>query len=411
MMQLHLAAISVLGLALLWSLKLIYGRRETASDDVLVLVSSIAAWVLIFLGLAFASNPPLMIVGLIIAAMIVARYRDSERRALLWALAVAAEKGLSLSTAARSFAAGRIDEVGRRAARLAELLEAGISLPTALDQSHNPLPRDAQLAANIGIASNSLASTLRQAAREGDRLDAINHTAYSHLMYFVLMINVMVALISFLMIKVVPTYEMIFLDFNTELPAITQISIRLGHLFTRYGFVFAPAWLLLNAVLVYTILSYMGTRLPRVRILDWWFGSRDTPMILAALETCVKQQRPIPEAIDLIARGYPTRSVAKKLKKAAEQIHSGHHWCDSLVDQRLLRRSEAAFLKSAERVGNLPWAIRELSEISAQRIADRASALSRLLSPLIVLAIAIPIGLFAVGFMLPLASLITNLSI
>jgi type IV pilus assembly protein PilC len=411
MMQLHLAAVSVLGFSLLWSLKLVYGRRETASDDVLVLVSSIAAWVLIFLGLAFMSSPPVMIVGLIVAAMIVARYRDSERRALLWTLAVAAEKGLSLSTAARSFAAGRIDEVGRRAAKLAELLEAGIPLTKALQQSHNPLPRDAQLAANIGIATDSLASTLRQAARDGDHLDSISHGAWAHLMYFVVMINIMVALMGFLLIKVIPTYEVIFADFDMELPGLTKLGIRLAQTVARNGFLLAPVWLSLNAVLVYTVLGYMGTRLPQLRVLDWWFGPRDTPILLQALEACILQGRPIPEAIGLLAHGYPTSSVAKKLTQSAAQIRAGRHWCDSLVQQGLLKSSEAAVLKSAERVDNLPWALHELSQIAARRISDRATALCQLLSPLIVLVIAVPIALFAVAFIIPLISLVTNLSV
>ena len=228
MMYLHLVSLSVLGIALLWSLKLVYGRRETASDDVLLLVSTIAAWVLIFLGLAFASNPPVMVAGFVIAAMVVSQYRDSERRALLWTLAVAAEHGLPLATAARSFAAGRIDETGRRAARLAELLDAGVALPLALVRSRNPLPTDAALAANLGYATDSLADTLRDAAREGDRLSTVTHAYYSNLLYFVLIVNLLLGVMTFLCITVVPAYRQILADFSVEPPSITRFVLAVA---------------------------------------------------------------------------------------------------------------------------------------------------------------------------------------
>ena len=385
--------------------------RETASDDVLVLISTIAAWVLIFLGLAFVSSPPILIAGLIIAAMVVARYRDSERRALLWTLAVAAERGVPLASVARAFAAGRIDEIGRRSARLAELLESGVPLPVALDRSQNPLPPDAALAAKLAYATDTLPETLRDAAREGDRLDTISHSYYATLIYFVLMVNLMLAVLGFLVIKVVPTFRQILYDFDSALPPVTAFCFRVAELAVNYGWVLAPLWLLANAALVYAVFGYVGIYLPTWRRWEGWFGRRDTPILLRSLGNSVAHGRPLTESIELLARWYPERSVAARLTKASEQIREGAHWCDSLVQQGLLRPAQAAVLRPAEQIGNLPWAFHELSEMAARRIADRATALSRVLLPVLVLLMALPVGLFAVGFLVPLARVIQDLAL
>ena len=112
----------------------------------------------------------------------------------------------------------------------------------------------------------------------------------------------------------------------------------------------------------------------------------------------------------MLAQWYPTRRVAKRLSRAAEQIRQGTHWCDSLVQQKLLRPAEAAVLKSAERVNNLSWALLEMADLTARRVMDRATSVSRVFSPLMVLALGVVIALLALAFITPLAQLISELS-
>ncbi len=329
----------------------------------------------------------------------------------MWTLAVAAEKGLSLATAARSFAVGRIDEIGRRATKLADLLDAGLPLPQALDRSRNPLPKDAALAANLGYATGSLAGTLRDAAHEGDRMQSVTHSYYAGLMYFVLVSNLMLGVMLFVCVKIMPTWEVILRDFDTKAPYITQFGLGLAQWIARYSLLWTPVLLLANAALVYAVLGYMGVRLPEFGWLDRWLGSRDTPIILRSLGNSVAQGRPLTEGLDLLAQWYPTMQVAKRLSRATEQIRGGQHWCDSLEQQHLLRPSETAVLKSAERVNNLRWALEEMADMSTRRAAQRAASLARLFVPLFVLVLAVPIALFIVAVIAPLAKLVQELAI
>ena len=138
-MYIHLIAVPLFAVILLWSLQQFYGRHMRGRDDSMMLVITIGAWVLFYLSIGVVFGPLLFFVSLIIGGMVVARYRQSERCTLLWLLAIAAEKGIPLSQAARSYAAGRTDEMGRRGAALADYLEQGMSLPNALDHPINTL--------------------------------------------------------------------------------------------------------------------------------------------------------------------------------------------------------------------------------------------------------------------------------
>lgn len=407
-MYIHLLTISILGISLLWSLRLVYGRRRHVSDDLPVLIITQAAWILIYLGVGMVFGPVVLIVALIVSAMAVAQYRNSERRALLWALAISAEYGVPLIEAARSFAKGRIDEMGRRSYRLAECLEGGMPLAAAMRASRNPLPRDADLAMQLGYATDSLSDTLRDAAVQSNRVTASMQANFSAILYFVIATGFMVLVVTFVCIRIVPTYETIMADFGTEVPWITRYFMQAANLIGRYAVLLVPVALLLLAIWAYGVAGYMGFRVPHLPVLGSFQG--DATVILRTLGSCVRQGRPILESIDLLAHWYPENQIGARLALVAQEIRQGAHWCDSLLKRRLIRHSDAAVLKAAERVGNLEWACFELSDAMSRRSAYRAAAFSRLLGPLLALVIGVPIAVFAVAIMAPVIQLTENLT-
>ena len=63
------------------------------------------------------------------------------------------------------------------------------------------------------------------------------------------------------LIKVVPTYTCIFADFETELPAVTQLVITISHLTVNYWFLIFPFAMLVDATLVVLLRLTDVTRL------------------------------------------------------------------------------------------------------------------------------------------------------
>jgi hypothetical protein len=80
----------------------LYAGRRVAANDTMALCLTIAGWTMIFAGVAVMFTPIGMIVVSIIFAMSVAKFREGERRALLWTLSAAAERGLPLAPSARA---------------------------------------------------------------------------------------------------------------------------------------------------------------------------------------------------------------------------------------------------------------------------------------------------------------------
>jgi type II secretory pathway component PulF len=408
-------ALPLIGLALLWALHLIYAGRQSARVEPLQVVLSTTAWLLILAGLiapmvaSFVGLAFVLATG-VIFSMALMQYRASERRALVWMLGVAAERGLPLNIAARAFAAERSDAVGRGALRLAETLEAGMSLPDALRHSGNRVPSDMALAVRLAYETGGTAQSLLETARAGIDRDRQWRPLFEKCMYFIMLIYVGVGILSFVMIKIVPAFEKIFGDFDVELPAMTQIVITASHWVYSFGLLLPLAALAAVGFAIVGSLYYIGWLQWEPPPINWFTRPYHRAALLTALARLVEEGGRLPQGLSLLAQWYPQELIRARLGIAERQTSGGVDWCDALLQQRLLTPSDAAVLKAAERARNLPWAMREMAARSWRRVTTRVGVLNHVVMPLAVVAMALPVAFLVIALFLPLIKLIQVLT-
>jgi type II secretory pathway component PulF len=404
---------AILGAALLWAVKLAYGRRRAISDDLVKRLMLLAGWMLLLVGtvgvVVGLSGPfaPVPLLGAVVAAVGYFKYMTAERRALLWALAVAAEKGIPLEQAARAFAEERGVQIGVRVSHLADMLESGVPLPLALDLTRNPLPADALLAARLGQATGRLGAALRMSIRHSEMFDRTMREAFGQIFYLVGVLVAGTIVVSFVMLKIVPVYAKIFSEFGLDLPEITQWMIAIASQSVYAIPVIYPALLIMLLLVFSYFVRWSRYELPGLN--RFWLRS-DGALVMRALSFAVQQGRELGPAVRLLAEQYPRPSVARRLERAAAGIDRGANWCDALQSERLLTATDAALLKAAQRVGNLAWALEEMSEGSLRRWAFRWKILVDIAFPLLILALGLLVMFIVVGLFVPLVSLIQGLS-
>jgi type II secretory pathway component PulF len=411
-MYLHLAVISILGGAVLWSIRLVHGREVQASDNLLLLAATIVGWVLVLLGLFFACTVPVALAALVIFAMVVARYRQSERRTLLWMLAAAADRKIPLVEAVRCFSAGRKDEVGRRARRLANLLDQGQTLPQALRGSRHSLQRDAQLFVNLGASSRDLGAHLRAALDINPTLQMARDAWYGMAMYLVVFINLAVACSLFILLKTLPTWSVIVGDFDMEMAWSMKLLVQ------------AAAWdhwlvglsiallILANTTLLWMVLHYLGVPLPEFPWRIPGYGDdHTTSRLLRGLAMSIESGYALPQAVDALAEQDPSRRLRHQLRRVSARLQAGIEWCEAMVRSGLIRANEATLLRASSRAEHLPWTMRHVAEMRERRFNYRTAARLRILGPLLIILSALPVGMLAFAVFDSLARLIQELSL
>ncbi|MGW8256393.1 MAG: type II secretion system F family protein, partial [Thermoguttaceae bacterium] len=96
-------------------------------------------------------------------------------------------------------------------------------------------------------------------------------------------------------------------------------------------------------------------------------------------------------------------------KRVARDLDQGVSWSDSLRRRRLIQSVDQAVLQAAERVGNLPWALRETADSNRRRMAYRLNAIMQLAFPPIILCLGAAVMVVILAFFYPLIYLIYGL--
>lgn len=412
-----LIGLVVLGFALFWARHLVYGHRTAASDDALKLILSIAGTVCMVIGVGGAVTHGLLVlapIGLLIVAavaiMLITRYRTLERRSLLRCLSVAAEKGVPLNEAIRAFANERSDELGLRATRLAEAVEAGMPFPTALITSGTRLPGEALLAVRVGYETGTLSESLTRIARIDEDLDLLVRSVYEKMVYLLWIWAWMITVLIFVMLKIVPVFERLFREFELRIPTATQTLIAICYYTSRFWIAGVPVVLVLVCAAGAGMLHYVNL-LPRGMPLIHQLSRRwDAALVMRVLAMAVHNQWPMNKTVWLLSSIFPNPPVRSLLMSAATRIDNGENWCDSLLHTGLLTQPDSTVLRAASRVGNLEWALDEMADSSIRRLVYRLRLALNMVFPITLFLFGIITAYIVISLFLPLISLIQGLS-
>jgi general secretion pathway protein F len=408
-------------IALRLAVRALYGRQRLVTADpmqTLLSLSSTILFVMAGLGLIvgllglWALMIPLPLVFIVVVLMTIDRMRHSEHRALIWALAAAAEKGVPLSEAARAYADETMGDTGLRALALAEAIERGEPLPAAVRSARLRMGSAMKLAVRLGDRLGLLGPAMRQQLDGSHHIDAALQAAIGRFFYLGGVTFVLINVTIFVMLKIVPVFQKMFYEFGLKLPAMTNLVIDVSKWFVEIGWVFVLPVLAIAMPTFFLIalLYYVGW-LPR-NIPLWWslFKRYDGALVMRGLALAVRRGRPLPEALRLVSESYPLTIVAGRLRRAAERVEAGQNWCDSLRQTGLIGQPDAAVLAAAERAGNLEWALEEMADSALRRQTYRIQVLLQILFPVLLVVLGMFVGFFAIGMFLPLISLIQGLT-
>ena len=220
----------------------------------------------------------------------------------------------------------------------------------------------------------------------------------------------MVMILTFLMFKIIPTFQKMFQEFGLQLPAMTQLLIAVSSGFVRYWYIALPVLWLCGLVAIVLLFSYLGLSLRGLPIVGRFFSAIDSASVLQMLAVAVREKRPLVGSLELLATYCGSSRVRYRLHAAIRQIADGNHWCDALQHVGFVTQAQAAVFKSAERAGNLAWALEEMADSTVRRSSYRAQAALNFAFPLLILGCGMCVLFVALGMSLPLFSLIQKLA-
>jgi type II secretory pathway component PulF len=123
-----------------------------------------------------------------------------------------------------------------------------------------------------------------------------------------------------------------------------------------------------------------------------------------------QQGQPLPKTVAALAGCYPKWSIRRRLHDLLVDLTRGMDCAASMRARGLISDADVAVLHAAERVGNLPWAMREIADGTRRRLAYRLQAWLQVLFPAAIVVFGVLVMLFYLSYFVPLLSLIQKLA-
>ncbi|MBC8112859.1 MAG: type II secretion system F family protein [Candidatus Saccharimonas sp.] len=395
-------------------------RRRT-----LFLLSYLFVGIGLFVLLATAMlGRPLALIAFVMLVMAATQLAEAElklsgsrRRAqeaeLLWMLATSVLSHRNLADDVEAYARGSWGKRHTRLLELADRLRRGLPR-SELAVPQGLLSRTATLEIQAGIQSGKLAESLRNAAIKHTRQltdGSQSLDGHSAVTYPAAVLTVMVLILGFLMYWIIPKFKKIFDDFGTELPGMTIALINGSDVFVNYWYLAAPVIYLMGATVVTVAMAHFyGWRELWQRWAGRWTVRPHASDVLRSLASIVEMGAPIERALD----PFVTSSGPIRLQQRAAAIRLGLSqglscW-ELLAREGFLKPNEVALIETAQRAGNLPWALVALADNLDRRWLYRLKAGIELLRPMAILALGAIVGFVVIAMFLPLIKLLNDLS-
>ena len=298
---------------------------------------------------------------------------------------------------------------------VASELESGTPLDQAFEKHREKFPPLYARLVAAGVATGNLPGMLLGLGRHMEMIYRLRAMLWRVLAYPLMVLIGLALILYFLATSLIPQFDAIFRDFGTRLPWITQVLISssgwMPRLLIGIGVAVALVFILwqvaklsghsravVDAVVV--PLPLIGPVIRRNLVARW----------CDAVRLGVEAGLDLPRAIELAGEAVASPRLKRDGEELIGAISSGRE-ADAVVGStRMLPATVPAAMALAAQHNDLPRTLATLSEMYQQQAEVRLNLIPGLLTPVLILLVALLIGFTILGLFAPLISLIQNVS-
>ncbi len=283
----------------------------------------------------------------------------------------------------------------------------GSSLASALTDAPESFPEIYRASIAAGEQSGRLHEVLARLADYSEARDALNQQIWAALAYPLLLTIVAIAVVSGLLVYVVPQIVGVFTQMHQVLPLPTRALLALS------GFVKEWGWLLLVLIVIAAIAGRLSLRsesvrfrwhqfLLRIPFVGGLLRAANTARCTRTLALLTASAVPLLDALHIGAQVMPNLPMREAVKRAAVKVREGGSFSRALAESGYFPPVALRLIASGERAGELE---RMLEEAAAhqQRELDRwMTTLSAVLGPVVILIVGAMVLFIVLAILLPI---------
>ncbi|HMF17358.1 MAG TPA: type II secretion system F family protein [Gemmataceae bacterium] len=294
-------------------------------------------------------------------------------------------------------------------------VESGSTLSEAFGKHPKCFDRLYVNMVKAGEAGGALEVILKRLAEFKEKSQSLARRIKGAMIYPCVVIGVAVAILTFIMIFIIPKFEKIFADFKIKLPWITEALIATSRWFVRYWYVLPLIpiawWLTMKLIRLNKTGNYI---LDRIKLFIPVMGNIIEKTVVArttrTLGTLISSGVPILEALSIVRETCMNAVFEAMYQKVYESIREGETIAQPLKESRLVDDMVVNMVDVGEETGDLDSMLNKVADVYDEEVDVLVEALISLLEPIMIVILGFIVGTIVIALFMPLLALLDGLS-
>ena len=290
-------------------------------------------------------------------------------------------------------------------------IEGGSSIYEAM--SKHPVQFD-ELYRNLvkaGESAGVLEIVLDTIATYKENMETLKGKIKKALFYPAIVIAVAILVSAILLIFVIPQFEAVFQNFGAELPAFTQLIVRMSEFMVQW-------WWLMLLVVVGSIAAavFLFKRSPafqhlvdrailKVPVIGQIMHNAAIARFSRTLAITFRAGVPLVEALETVAGATGNTVYERAVLQIRDDVAVGYQVNMAMKQVNLFPHMVVQMTAIGEEAGALDTMLEKVAEFYEQEVNNAVDALSSMIEPLIMVFIGIVVGGMVIGMYLPIFKL------
>ena len=243
-----------------------------------------------------------------------------------------------------------------------------------------------------------------------EKAEALRRKIKGAMMYPVIVLSVALLVVCFLMIKVIPTFQQVFMSFGKKLPPLTQLLVDTSDFMQHNWYILAGGL----AAVIFSFKAFAKTA-KGAYILDGVylklpvFGDLQRKSAVAkfarTLGTLLKSGVPILEAMETVAKTSGNKRIEEVINGARASIREGQGMTEPLKKGGIFPPMVIQMVAVGEETGKIDEMLMRAANFYEEEVDTAVEGLSAAMEPLIIVFLGVVLGTIIVAMFLPMFSL------
>jgi type IV pilus assembly protein PilC len=300
-----------------------------------------------------------------------------------------------------------------------EDVEGGSTLSEAMARHPNAFNRLYVNMVAAGEAGGVLDVILQRLADFMEKAQKLKRKIVGAMIYPIVVIFIAVAIVTFIMVMVVPKFQEIFADFGAKLPGATILLMNISHWFaagTPPGWavvlispiIFWAIWKLIRSFRVGRLITDVVTL--QIPVVGQISGKSSIARFTRTLGTLISAGVPILEAIKITRETSSNEVYRNMLQRVHDSIREGDSFANPLRQSKTVDSIVVNMVDVGEETGELDKMLMKVADNYDEEVDVLVASLVSLLEPIMVVVLGGIVLFIVLALFLPMVSIINSLS-